>query len=101
MFELSQLSSWVSSEVGLKSRMVWSDLFEGLLPLEVSVEAPDEMWVSDTVSEMTPSTLTKMIQHPVDFILVNLDFNVLFDFNSVGEHIQTVSIFLLNAICQG
>ena len=47
--------------VGLSSELVGSDLLEGLLPLEVSVEAPDEIGFSDTHSETSPSTLTKYL----------------------------------------
>ena len=49
--------------VGLRSELFWSDFSAGLLPLEVSVEAPEESGFSDTHSETAPSTLATMIKH--------------------------------------
>ena len=49
--------------VGLRSELFWSDFSAGLLPLEVSVEAPEESGFSDTHSETAPSTLTTIIKH--------------------------------------
>jgi hypothetical protein len=60
---ISQFSSWCSRMVGLRSELFWSDFSAGLLPLEVSVEAPEESGFSDTHSETAPSTLTTMIKH--------------------------------------
>jgi len=59
MLELSQPSFWCSRIVVLGSLLVRSDLSEGVLPLEVSVEAPEEIGFSDTHSD--PSTVTKNV----------------------------------------
>ena len=47
--------------VGFGSVFIKSALMEGLLPLEVSVEAPEEIGFSDTHSETGPSTVTKIL----------------------------------------
>ena len=78
----------------MRSEWVLSDLSDGLLPLEVSVEAPEDIGFSVTLSETGPSTLAIMYkQHSINFFHKCTMF-LLFGTKKVNKHISNWYAFL-------